>query len=89
MKDYLATKLPFKNWKEILRVHGQENAETLIHKISRDNRSDYDRSYAVIRALVEKGRISNMSQMEKVVNKVNQPIAIRFRKKFSAFIGMY
>lgn len=82
MKDYLANKLPFKSWKEILRVNVPENAENLIHKISKDNKYDYDRSYAAVCALVESYKVANVSQMVQVVNETNQIIAKRFREKF-------
>ena len=82
MKDYLAIKLPFKTWKEILRVYVPKNAENIIDNISTDNKYVYDRSYAAVCALVQTHKIVNVSQMLKVVNEANQAVAKEFRKRF-------
>ena len=82
MKDYLAIKLPFKDWKERLRDCLPANAEYTIHKIVSDNKYVYDRSYAAVCALVEPYKVANVSQMLKVVNEANQTVAKSFTMKF-------
>lgn len=82
MKDYLAFELPFQHWKRILISKLPKEADNLIEIIKKNNTSDYDRSYEVIRTLVEKGRITSASQMEIAVNDVHVTIAKHFKSKF-------
>ena len=82
MKDYLASKLSFGDWKKILRVSLPDEAENFIHAISRNKKGEYDRSYAAIRKLIETNKVANASQMETVVKKFHQAIAKKFREKF-------
>ena len=82
MKDYLASKLSFDYWKRILRFSIPNEAENFIQAISRNDKEQYDRSYAAIRKLVETDRVANASQMETVVKQFHQTFATKFRKKF-------
>ena len=82
MKDYLAFELLFQHWKKILTSKLPKEADNLIEIINRNNTLDYDRSYEVIRTLVEKGGITSASQMEIAVNEVHVTVAKRFKSKF-------
>ena len=82
MKDYLASKLSFGDWKRILRVSLPYEAENFIQAILRNKKDEYDRSYAAIRKLIETNKVANASQMETVVKKFHQTIANKFRKTF-------
>ena len=64
MKDYLAFQLDFDYWKKILRTKLTDEADDLIRDINSDNKSNYDRSYAIIRKLVEKGEATNASNYD-------------------------
>ena len=82
MKDYLAFQLDFDYWKKILRTKLTDEADDLIRDINSDNKSNYDRSYAIIRKLVEKGEATNASVMEKMIKEVHKTFAEKFKKKF-------
>lgn len=82
MKDYLASKLSFGDWKRILRVSLPYEAENFIQAILRNKKDEYDRSYAAIRKLVETATVADASEMEIIVKKFNQACAKKFRKKF-------
>ena len=82
MKDYLAENLEFVQWKKILKVNLPEKADKLVAEIQKDYQSDYDRSYAVVRKLVEIGKAGNASQMENILKENDQIFANRFRNKF-------
>ena len=81
MKDYLASNLSFDCWKKILRLKLPDE-EHFMHAILRNNREEYDRSYAAIRKLVETDTVANTSQMETILNKFNPKFAKKFREKF-------
>ena len=82
MKDYLANELRFEIWKDILRRSLPDIAENIIDKIKRDNKSDYDRSFAVIRKLVKTHIIASASQMQEIIRPVHYTFSEQFRKKF-------
>ena len=48
----------------------------------RNNREQYDRSYAAICKLIETGRVENASQMEAIVKQFHKTFVEKFRKKF-------
>ena len=59
-----------------------DEAEHFIQAILRNNKDEYNRSYAAIRKLVETDRIANASQMEIIVKKFHQTFAKKFKQKF-------
>ena len=65
-------------------MHFSLSAESAnyIEEILRNNREQYDRSYAAIRKLIETGRVENASQMEAIVKQFHKTFAEKFRKKF-------
>ena len=82
MKDYLASKLSFQVWKSILRSNLPDESANYIEEILRNNKEQYDRSYAAIRKLIETGTVENASEMEAIVKKFQKTFAEKFRKKF-------
>lgn len=81
MKDYLAQQLDIKFWKDILTYTLTDEANSLINEIYHDYKDNYNRSYAIIRQLVEKCEARNASVMEKLVRKVHVSFAEEFKKK--------
>ena len=64
---------------EICREYLRDESE---HRIKKDNvNSVYDQSYAIIRLLIDKLIISDISDMENVLNMINKAILNKFRQK--------
>ena len=82
MKYYLASKLSFKVWKNILYFSFSTESANYIEKILINNKEQYDRSYAAIRKVIETGRVENASQMEAIVKQFHKTFAEKFRNKF-------
>lgn len=82
MKDYLAYALAFSFWKDILRRELTDEAENLLSIIKANNKDRYEKSYAIVRKLVERGKVTNASVMVEMVNAVNVTFADKFKSKF-------
>ena len=82
MKDYLASKLSFKVWKNILYFSFSTESANYIEEILINNKEQYDRSYAAIRKVIETGRVENASQMEAIVKQFHKTFAEKFRNSF-------
>lgn len=59
MKDYLASKLSFKVWKNILYFSLSTKSTNYIEEILIHNKEQYDRLYAAIHKVTDTGRVEN------------------------------
>ena len=79
MTDFIAYRMSEEDCDEICREYLRGESE---HRIKKDNLNNvYDQSYAIIRLLIDKLIISNIFDMENVLNKVNNDILNKFRQK--------
>ena len=79
MKDFIAYRMSEEDCDEICREYLRDESE---HRIKKDNvNSVYDQSYAIIRLLIDKLIISDISDMENVLNMINKAILNKFRQK--------
>ena len=79
MKDFIAYRMSEEDCDEICREYLRDESE---HRIKKDNvKSVYDQSYAIIRLLIDKLIISDISDMENVLNMINKAILNKFRQK--------
>ena len=81
MKDFIANQMFDRDWKDILRRNLQDESE---EGICHDNKGIYNRSYAVVRKLCEKGVVVYLSDMIKILNLVNRCVAKKVIAKFQA-----
>ena len=68
-----------RDWKDILRRNLPDESED---EICYDNKRLYDRSYAVVRKLCEKGTVVYLSDMIEVLNLINKGVAKKATNKF-------
>lgn len=81
MKDFIANQMFDRDWKDILRRYLQDESEEVI---CHDNKGLYNRSYAVVRKLCEKGHVVYLSDMIEILNLINKCVAKKVTKKFQA-----
>ena len=81
MRDFIANQMLDRDWKDILRAILPDESED---KIRCDNKGLYNRSYAVVRKLCEKGLVVYLSDMIEVLNLINKGVAKEATTKFQA-----
>ena len=79
MKDFIAHSMRERDWREILIKKLTPETE---QRILSDYVQIYDRSYCVVRALIDQGKVSKWSDMKVVLNSVNNEIVHKCTKKF-------
>ena len=80
MKDFIATRMTEKTWKDICMNY-------LDYKTPNDIKSEipgniYEQSYYVISRLIETGKVSCWHDMEKLLNKCDKSIVYEFTQRF-------
>ena len=81
MKDFIANQMLDRDWKDILRRNLPDESE---EEIRYDNKGLYNRSYAVVRKLCEKGLVVYLSDMIEILNLINKGVAKKAITKFQA-----
>ena len=81
MKDFIANQMLDRDWKDILRRNLPYESE---EEIRYDNKGLYNRSYAVVRKLCEKGLVVYLSDMIEILNLINKGVAKKAITKFQA-----
>ena len=81
MKDFIASSMSEKDFKELLRIYLRDKSEA-DHQIIYESKFLYDQVYHVLCLLIDIGTISNISDIDQVLSSVNKHIQKRFREKF-------
>ena len=81
MKDFIASLMSEKDYKEMCRKYLRDKSEADDQIIYKDNFL-YDQAYDAICLLIDIGTVSNSSDIERVLNDVNKHILRKFREKF-------
>ena len=79
MKDFIAYQMSEDNCNDICRKHLVNESE---ERIRIENKKTYDRAYTVISLLIDKKKVCDLSDMEKLLMSVNKSIFVRFKEKF-------
>ena len=86
MKDFIAYQMSDDDWKEICREYLDDESEDRV-KIE-NPKNVYDQAYTVICLLIVKQIVCNWSDMEKVLNSLNNKVIVeKFTQKFNEALG--
>ena len=81
MKDFIAYLMEDQDWKSIARENLPPQTET---QILHDHARLYDRSYCVVRELINQRKVSKWSDMKNILKSINKGIIKKFTNKFSS-----
>ena len=79
MKDFIASEMYDKDWKDICYENLPEGSR---EEISNNNKKSYECSYAVIRKLTEIEGLTYWHEMEKILKPLRMDIVAKFDSKF-------
>ena len=82
MRDFIAYQMSDDDWKEICREYLEDESENRV--IKENPKNVYDQAYSVISLLIIKQIVCNWSDMEKVLNNLNNKVIVKkFTRKFN------
>lgn len=82
MRDFIAYQMSDDDWKEICREYLEDESENRV--IKENPKNVYDQAYSVICLLIIKQIVCNWSDMEKVLNNLNNKVIVKkFTQKFN------